>query len=198
MGRFVVVEGLDGAGTTTQAARLVAHLAARGLSVVATREPTGRPVGQLIRRILRDDPDTPSRASLPWLFAADRADHLASVVEPALSSRKWVVSDRYYPSSLAYQSVEQPLERVLALNDGFRVPDLTFYLYVPVLTCLLRIGGRAQREIFENRERLELVEARYKAVMALLRARGEPVVDVDGTAPVDDVAAIIAAEVDKL
>jgi dTMP kinase len=198
VGKFVVVEGLDGAGTTTQSARLVAHLEARGVAVLATREPTGRPVGQLIRRVLREEPDTPSPAALPWLFAADRADHLASVVEPALNQRKWVVSDRYYPSSLAYQSVEQPLERVLALNAGFRVPDLTFFLHVPVNTCLQRIGGRAHREIFENQERLELVEARYQAVMALLRARGEPVIDVDGSAPVDEVAARLAAEVDRL
>lgn len=198
MGRFVVIEGLDGAGTTTQTARLVQHLTDRDEGVVATREPTARPIGQLIRKILRDEPDTPSRAALPWLFAADRCDHLASVIEPALGAGHWVVSDRYYPSSLAYQSIEQPLERVLALNEGFRVPDLTVFLSVPVLTCLDRIGGRAQREIFETRDRLELVEARYHAVMALLRARGEPIVYLDGTAPADEVTQQIIALVDLL
>ncbi len=120
MGRFIVLEGLDGAGTTTQAALLAEWLGARG-EVVQTREPTAGPIGRLIRSSLRAEPDSPAETSLPWLFAADRAEHLTRVIEPALARGAWVISDRYYHSSLAYQSLVQPLERLLALNP-FRAP----------------------------------------------------------------------------
>ena len=74
MAPFIVVEGLDGAGTTTQVARLMERYAAAGRPALATREPTGRAVGRLIRRVLAADPEAPSPRTLPWLFAADRAD----------------------------------------------------------------------------------------------------------------------------
>ena len=75
-GRFFVLEGLDGAGTTTQAARLAAHLREHGREVIETHEPTDGPVGRLIRQALRGEEGAVDRQTLPWMFAADRADHL--------------------------------------------------------------------------------------------------------------------------
>ena len=119
--------------------------------------------------------------SLPWLFAADRSDHLFRTVEPALARGATVVSDRYYHSSLAYQSLTMPLEQVAALNR-FRAPDLTVFLDVPVDVCLERIGRRGgPREIYERRDRLQRIAEAYEAVLDLVMARGEHVVRLDGT-----------------
>ena len=190
MGRFVVLEGLDGAGTTTQSARLASRLRAVGLEVVETREPTAGAVGRLIRQTLRGESEGPAPTTLPWMFAADRADHLARVVEPALARGAWVVADRYRPSSLAYQSEDWPMDLVESLNQWFRAPDLLLFLDVPVADCLARIQARGEaREIFETEARLTAIAERYELALARLAARGGPQQRVDGTAPMDTVAA---------
>lgn len=193
LGRFIVVEGLEGAGTTTQVERLVARLGAVG-AALATREPTDGPIGRLIRTVLGGAPEPDWRA-LPWLFAADRADHLARKIEPALARGVDVVSDRYYHSSLAYQSLTLPLAEVAALNR-FRAPDLTIFVDVSVDTALSRIRARgAALEIFETRERLERIAAAYVDVLRLLAARGERIVTVSGEGSIDDIAAVIVSTV---
>lgn len=193
MGRFVVIEGIDGAGTTTQAARLVARLRADGADVVATNEPTDLPIGRLIREVLRRAPDAPDRAALPWMFAADRCDHLARRVLPALERGAWVVSDRYLPSSLAYQSIEAPLALVDGLNQGFRAPDLLVMIEVPVDVALNRVLARGgKRELYEERAWLERITDRYAEVVALLEGRGWKVLRIDGTAEIEAIAASIA------
>lgn len=198
MSRFVVIEGLDGAGTTTQTERLARRLAARGAAVHATREPTDGPVGRVIRATLRAEAGAPAVETLPWLFAADRADHLHREIEPALARGEWVISDRYLHSSLAYQSLTLPLERVHALNADFRVADLTLFLAVPVEVCLERLEGRPTREIYEERDRLVRIAASYDRVMTWLRDRGDHIVILDGSASVDAVETAIAAEVERL
>lgn len=195
-GRFVVIEGLDGAGTTTQVERLSAWLTGAGVEVVATREPTGLPIGRLIRSTLRAEADAPARAALPWMFAADRADHLARVVEPALARGAWVVSDRYAPSSLAYQSLDVPLSEVWALNATFRVPDLLIMVELPVEVALGRVLSRGgQREIFEERATLDAVARQYREVITRLEARGDRVARVDGAAGVEVVFDAVRAAV---
>jgi dTMP kinase len=191
--RFLVIEGLDGAGTTTQSARLIAWFTARGHRAVATREPTDGPIGRLIRTTLRAEAGSPDPTVLPWMFAADRADHLHRIVEPTLAGRASVVSDRYLHSSLAYQSLTLPLSEVWALNHTFRVPDLTLFLRVPVAECLRRMEGRPEREIYEEESRLVKISASYDATMAFLRERGHAIVTIDGSLPVDDVTAAILA-----
>lgn len=185
--RFVVLEGLDGSGTTTQLGRLVDHLDA-----VRTAEPTDGPVGRIARSSLRAEPGAPAMDALPWLFAADRADHLSRVVEPALAQGRTVVSDRYVPSSLAYQSLTLPLEDVWALNASFRVPDLLLFVEVDVDTALARIASRAgQTEIYDTRERLTQVADAYDRVLTFLEVRGWPVVRIDGRPDPDTVWASI-------
>lgn len=197
--KFIVLEGLDGSGTTTQAARLCRWLDQRGDTVLPTHEPTDGPVGRIIRSTLRGEPGAPDVTTLPWLFAADRADHLARDVEPALAAGTWVVSDRYYHSSLAYQSLTLPLDEVARLNARFRAPDLTVFLDLPVDVCLERIAERGGvREYYEQRDRMERVAASYARVLAMCAGRGERVVVLDGNRPIDVVEAAVRAEVAKL
>jgi len=196
---FIVIEGLDGAGTTTQMGRLAERLTAAGRQVVTTHEPTDGPVGRLIRATLRRAPDAVSPSCLPWMFAADRADHLSRLIEPALASGAVVLTDRYLHSSLAYQSLDLPLEHVFALNRHFRVPNLTILVEVPVEECLRRIDARgAARELFEEQERLERIAERYDAVFERLARRGDPLARVSGMGSMAEVEARIAALVDPL
>jgi len=190
---FLVLEGIDGSGTTTQLERVTAALRASGRRVVATREPSTGPIGVLLREILagkhaNPDGTTLDGRAMALLFAADRRDHLTREIEPALASGFDVVSDRYLLSSLAYQAVEADRVWVERLADGVRAPDLTVLLDVD-------IGVAAQRRLKAGRP----VE-RYDADGTLARvtenyrklARVIPnVVSLDGGAPVDDVTTAI-------
>lgn len=185
---FLVLEGLDGAGTTTQRERIADRLRAAGRTVLTTHEPTDGPVGRLIRATLRRAPGAVDPGCLPWMFAADRADHLARTVDPALAAGAVVITDRYLHSSLAYQSLDLPLEDVFSLNRHFRVPDLTVMVDVPVEECLRRIDARgAARELFEERDRLERIAAAYEAVIARLTARGDRIARISGVGPMQAV-----------
>lgn len=196
MGRFIVLEGVDGAGTTTQAGRLTDRLRASGASVVQTAEPTDGPVGSLVRRVLRNEHGAADPQALPWLFAADRADHIARLVCPALASGTWVVADRYLPSSLAYQSLDRSMEEIAVLNQQFPLPDLTLLLRVPAEVAMERITSRgAGRDRFESRETLERVARAYDAAMAWVAARGGRVVTLDGTQSPEAVEAEVWGQV---
>lgn len=186
---FIVIEGLDGAGTTTQTARLVDHL---GAGTVRTNEPTDGPVGRIARQSLRGEPDAPPLDALPWLFAADRADHIHRLVRPSLEAGHHVVTDRYLPSSLAYQSLTLPLELIWELNRHFPVPDVLLFVEVDVQTALARIRARGEAaEIYDTEERLTTIHAAYARVMAFLGDQGWPVRVIDGTQSIDAVAAAI-------
>ena len=192
---FLVIEGLDGAGTTTQTERLSQWFQRQGQACVVTMEPTDRAVGRLIRRTLRGEPDAPSTQVLPWLFAADRCDHLETLIEPSLADRRVVLSDRYYHSSLAYQSLVLPLERVHQLNASFRVPDTTYFIHLSVDTALERLDARgSEREVFETRERLAAIEEAYRTVNDYLEDRGQRIVVIDGEQSPDEVARCIVED----
>lgn len=196
---FVAVEGLDGAGTTSQVARLVTWLESQGRTAHRTCEPSGGPIGQLIRRTLQSAPGAPHRSVLPWMFAADRADHLHREIEPRLAEGADVITDRYYHSSLAYQSMEIPLDQVWELNHRFRRPDLTVFVRIDVDTALQRIASRdAEREIFEQRNQLERIAMHYDQVLDFLTGLGHPIAEVDGSSPLDIVTAAVRAEVTRV
>jgi dTMP kinase len=195
---FIVLEGIDGAGTTTQTARLVEHLSGLGRKAEATREPSQGPVGRLLREILRGD-HRPGRdramngATLALLFAADRRDHLDREIEPLLCSGHDVVSDRYLLSSLAYQAEEADRSWVASLARGIRVPDLTVLLDVPVEIAAQRrrAAGRTQ-ERYEEDTLLARVADNYRRL-----AREHPDVTVlDGSQDVEEVARAVAALVE--
>ncbi|HTR52211.1 MAG TPA: dTMP kinase [Kofleriaceae bacterium] len=198
-GRLIVIEGLDGAGTTTQARRLVEHLTARGVAAHLTREPSDGPIGRLIREMLTGSHaiagEKLSQGTFGLLFAADRLDHLQREVEPAIARGAIVVSDRWYHSSLAYQGTGADRDWIAQLNSRARRPDLTIFLKVrPEIAARRRAdAGRAQ-ELFEDMAMQEEVDAGYRATIAELIASGETIEIVDGEVAEDQVfAAIVRA-----
>lgn len=188
---FIVLEGIDGAGTTTQVDRLAANLRANGRSCHTTCEPSGRPIGKLIRQALQRDivlPDgqTLDPVSLALLFAADRMDHVRAEVEPALDRGDVVISDRYVHSSLAYQGTTLDMRWIDAINAQARTADLVIWLDVPVEICMSRMAQRDQvREIYETADVLRRVQQAYERAM---RIRPERVRRIDGTGSQEDVA----------
>ena len=156
-GRFLVLEGLDGAGTTTQASRLCAWLASRGRKAHLAAEPSKGPVGTEIRQVLSGrlrgagGGDFDPRA-LALLFAADRLDHWESEIRPNLEAGLDVVSDRYVLSSLAYQGVTTgDAAWVAAINGRAPAPDLTLFLRVrPAVALRRRYAATSEREMFEE------------------------------------------------
>jgi len=189
-GLFIVLEGIDGAGTTTQARLLAEWLRSRGREAVLTAEPTARPVGAFIRQILQGSFPEADETTMAFLFAADRADHLQNVVIPALYAGRIVVSDRHYLSSVAYQSLRADMAWVESINTGFYRPDLTLFLDVDPAVGLQRKqrqGSAAER--YEKVALLERVRANYLAAIAHARAAGERVETLDASRPIEAVQA---------
>jgi len=196
---FIAIEGLDGAGTTTQVKATQQWLQSQGRVAHRTFEPSDGPIGRLIRKSLRNEAGSPHRSILPWMFAADRADHLHREIGPQLSAGSDVITDRYYHSSLAYQSMEIPLSEVWALNHTFRRPDLTVFIRIDVDTALERIESRAgEREIFERRSQLEKISLHYDQVLDFLTNLGHPIVEVDGSNSLGAVTEAVRAEVARV
>lgn len=188
-GLYLAIEGLDGSGGTTQLARLAEAFTARGRVVRRTREPSDGPVGRLIRAELAGGVGD---AVLPYLFAADRRDHLDRVVLPALERGEVVLSDRCALSSFAYQAEALGLERVMELNRDFRPPDRTLLLLLAPEACLARIEARGlPRDRFETLDRLRRIEAAYARAVDRCRSVGWDIAEIDADRSVDEVAAAV-------
>jgi dTMP kinase len=188
-GRFIVLEGLDGAGTTTQCASIARVFRSEGAPVHVTMEPSSGPIGSFIRQVLTGRvglpgghrPLTPETMAL--LFAADRVDHLAAEIEPALAQGALVLSDRYLLSSLAYQGAQVGLDWVMQLNARARKPDLTLFLSVEAEVAAYRREGRGGRpELYETAAVQRRTAAAYQKAIALRRRAGDRLVVVDGNA----------------
>ncbi len=190
-GLFITFEGIEGSGKSTQIIQLADYLKMKGRGVVVTREPGGTLIGSAIRKILLD----PKFSKMDYhaevlLYAADRAQHVAEVVEPALKNGDIVISDRYIDSSVAYQHYGRslPLDFILDVNkyaiQGLK-PDLTFLLAVPVALGLKRAtqvaADRIEQESVEFHER---VEAGFQELAASEPARWRT---IDGTRSIDEV-----------
>ena len=196
---FLTLEGLDGSGKSTQLALLREWLAASGREVVATREPGGTEVGERVRELVLNGPDMTAWPEA-LLYAAARAELVATVVRPALERGAVVVSDRYVDSSLAYQGVARGLgiEQVYELNMavvGGLLPQRTFLLRVDASRAVGRVQGepdRIEREALDFHRRVDEgfleVAARFPERIAVL----------DGTLPPEELAARIRADVEAL
>ncbi len=201
---FVVIEGLDGAGTTTQTRRVQERLESMGQGCATTQEPSEGPIGAMIRQMLssrivapsdqKDDEYTEiGRETLALLFAADRLDHLRTEVEPLLEAGNVVVSDRYYHSSFAYQGdpvdeADGPSEKpaldlswVRTLNERARQPDLTIFLEASPELCMERLGQRHRRDTYEREEKLHRLAGAYEVVLEELEDAGESIVRMDAS-----------------
>jgi len=180
-GKFIVLEGLDGAGKSTHTKLAADFLRESGSDVLLTQEPSFLPAGDLSRRRLAGDWDCPPE-SLQLLFAADRADHLAKEILPALENGAAVIADRYFLSSLAYGAVdiEMEMEWLAQINSRFLAPDLTIYLDVPPEVCVQRIAANGESaELFEKVEILEIVRHNYKKAIKMFDGEMK-IVSVDG------------------
>jgi dTMP kinase len=207
-GRFVVLEGLDGAGTTTQAARLAATLRERRVPVRVTREPSDGPIGTMVRQVLAGRIVLPAGRSPGWatmalLFAADRMDHVESEIEPFLQQGGTVISDRYDASSLAYQSVvsgrggSETVEWIRALNRHALRPDLTIALDVSADVAGARREARGEpAQLYEQNEIQRALAVFYKDLEGHMRGDRVVLVPADGT--VDEVHARVVAAYDAL
>lgn len=152
-GKFIVFEGLDGSGQSTQAELLKNFLLEKGYATVLTKEPTlDSSAGKLIRKVL-DGKKGISPGKLQELYAKDREKHLKKVIISNLKKGKIVISDRYCFSSFAYGSLEVPLRYLLKINDKFLFPDLIFFIDTKPETSVLRIGKRGKKKtLFEKKK----------------------------------------------
>jgi len=206
-GRFIVIEGIDGSGSTSQGSVLTTSLRAKRKRVAFTHEPTEGPVGGLIRLALSrrltgapssaylngagQDRETPGLdpETLALLYAADRRDHTMNAIDPNLANGTHVISDRYLLSSLAYQGLNVEVEWLLHINEFARRPDLTIFLDLSVEQALLRMkAARWTRDLFEEEAGLQRVYGKYRELIASDIPQLGPIVRVDASRPKEEVA----------
>jgi dTMP kinase len=217
-GLFIVIEGIDGAGTTTQAGLLCKRMRECCFECALTREPTDGPIGRLIRDFLEKRITPPrevygdefaERDVLSLLFTADRMDHLYREVLPKLNTGAHVVSDRYMHSTCAYQMKDAAhLEWILDLHKYSLIPDLTVYIDLSPEDALGRIRRRAnpdgvapdagETDLFETLEQLTRIRDAYETINTCLTARGDRIVTVDGRPAADEIHAAIVREIESL
>jgi dTMP kinase len=206
-GLFIVLEGIDGAGTTTQSQRLVAALRAQRHPTHATRQPSDGPIGTFLRQVLMGRVNMPETAATPrWaelglLFSADRLDHLSHEILPRLAAGEHVVCDRYDHSTIAYQSAHardaSSIVWLRELNRFARRPDLTLVLDVsPDQAAARRLARAGSRELFDDDD----LQARLSAFYTQIDRHfpGEAIAHIAGDGGVDAVAAAIWARVSPL
>jgi len=188
---LITIEGIDGSGKSTLLTALKSQLA--DLDPIFTREPGATWVGEAVRRAIAEQIDPITEASL---FVADHAAHLSSLVRPALSKGRLVISDRYSDSRFAYQSVTlkgivpDPEGWLRAMHDGWSiVPDRTFLLVLSIDDALARLADKSGREHFEKREVLEAVQNNY---LAYARAEPSRFVIVDAALEKEVIAKFVA------
>jgi dTMP kinase len=195
--RFVVLEGGDATGKSTQVELLAARLRRAGHEIVTTFEPGATPLGARLRSLLLDESGPIDPIAEALLMAADRAEHVAEVVRPALQRGAWVVSDRFVPSSLAYQGVG----RGLGVPEVGQLNELATAGLEPDLVVVLDLAPEVARErLGRTRDRMEgendaFALAVHEAYRDLARSRGWSVVDASES--VETVAAGIWAHVEE-
>jgi dTMP kinase len=203
-GVFIVFEGIDGAGTSTQIERYAAHLRREGRGVHVTREPSTGPIGVLLRQVLNGRLILPSAGHaevMALLFAADRLDHLGAEIVPHLQNGSVVLSDRYDLSSLAYQSISGSVdgrsaagvvEWIRSLNRAAQRPDVTVLLDVDADVAAARRQRRGGApELFDGAALQARLAVAYRNAEELVP--GDRVLHVDGNPSSDEVSAAVVA-----
>ena len=201
-GKFIVFEGIDGSGKSTQLHFVHDYLRSKGHSVYVTTEPTDRPIGLLIRKVLQNEL-TVSEETLAALFVADRLDHIQNEVDgmaAKLDEGVHVLSDRYYWSSYAYHGLHLPIDQVVAMNDichQLLSPDITLYLDLTAEQSIQRIVARnEQKEKFEKLELLQKIRQNY--LLAFRNHHQElPVEVIDASQSVEACTTAVQLIIDK-
>lgn len=193
-GKFITLEGIDGAGKSTHLETIRALLNRRGLEVRTTREPGGTPLGEKLRDVLLQDAMHPDTEAL-LIFAA-RAEHLAAVIAPALARGAWVLSDRFTDATFAYQGAGRGMAegRLAALEawvqQGLQ-PDLTILFDVPAAVGMgRRQAASGSLDRFE-RERLDFFERVRRGYLERARASNGRIVTIDADRPIEDIHVIV-------
>lgn len=198
---FIVFEGIDGAGTSTQIEMLKKRSDADRFFF--TTEPTDSETGKFLRRMLKGDVELDPRTSA-FLFAADRNEHLygkeetCGVVEKAQSG-KIVVSDRYLFSSLAYQGATCGEELPKRLNESFPLPEILFFFEIAPEISLKRVLGRGETEIYEKLDFQKETAKRYEKVISAYEKAdtGMKIVRLDATKSVEEIAEEISRHLER-
>lgn len=198
LNNFVVFEGIDGAGTSTQM-RLLAERDS-GKKIAFTAEPTERPTGKFLRQILAGK-EKVSAQTAAYLFAADRAEHLwgqGGIVDQTKNGLT-VVSDRYLFSNLAYQGVTCGEDLPKTLNSPFPLPQLLFFFDISAQKSLERVEKRGEaKEIYENEKFLNDTASRYRAIIdqyKKLENSGMRIVELDATLSKEKISDLIWKEI---
>ena len=188
-GKFIVFEGPDGSGQTTQSSLLEKYIFGLGKKVVLTKEPTlDSKAGLEVKDILNHEKES-TPEDLQKLFAEDRKEHLEKLIIPALKEGSAVISDRYFFSTFAFGSLGADLEWLISINEDFILPDITFVLTVKPETSIERIASRGIKStLFEKLESLKKVMENYKN----LANRFENMVFIDGDRPIEEIHKEIA------
>jgi dTMP kinase len=206
---FVVFEGCDGSGTTTQIGILEDFFQRNLLrrnppqlslpSLYTTFEPTNGSIGTLIRSALRGEVDLAPK-TVALLFAADRNEHIYGPggIAEHCGRGELVVSDRYLPSSLVYQGITCGEEFPAILNSDFPAPELLLFFDIDPETAQKRISGRKQRDIFEYMNFQIKVRERYKAILPNFSAAGVRVETIDASGTPEEVGAGVWAAIEKM
>jgi dTMP kinase len=194
-GKFLVIEGLDGSGKSTQVKLLFHHLKKQGFKIVLTHEPTYERLGKMLREYYLKKVDLPRVDAL--LFAADRGENVETNILPSLNQGKIIISDRYYHSSIAYQSAQGlELKWLLELNKYFPRPDLTVIVDTLPKTCVKRVEKAKPTKVkFENVNFLEKVRKNYLKFPKIL---DEKIIIIDGNRKIKEVHADVLKEVEKV
>jgi dTMP kinase len=198
-GRFIVIEGPEGAGKSTQVRRLGEALRERGREVVLTYEPGGTPTADAIRRVfLSGEHEAITPLTELFLICASRAQHVAEVIRPALGAGRVVLCDRFSPSTIVYQGYAGglPLETVRAVDEAAReglAPDLTIIIDVPADVGLRRNRGETDADRMEGKG-LAFHQRVREGYLKYAETACEPCVVVSGEGGADDVAREVLAE----
>jgi dTMP kinase len=205
-GRFVTFEGIDGSGKSTQLRMLTDELRLRGVPFVATCEPGGTELGKRLRAAFLETSDSVAPMAELLAFAADRAQHVETLIKPALARGELVISDRYADATAAYQGAgrgfgDEIVNTVIELATGGLKPDLTLFFDVPVMRAAERTGQRGASEAVRNRmdeetaDFYDRVRAAYHRIGQRENARFR-IVDAD--APVEDIHRRVLSLVEPL
>ena len=204
-GRFVVLEGMDGCGSTTQLAKLGSYLSKKeGIHVFLTKEPTGFEIGTKIKRKLKEDkalginPFEDKGEEYAFLYTNDRRSHVENVIKPILEKGIHVICDRFKYSTLVYQQVQgMSWEWLMQLHHNLLVPDLVVIIDLPAEEAMKRrIGDQTTPEFFEKLDFQEEVRNHYVALKEKLPT--ERIVIIDGTEPIESVHQKIKDEFNKI
>ena len=199
--KFISFEGTEGVGKTTVINEVANYLREQQIGFVQTREPGGSPFAETLRGLLLDPATIMNDASELLLMFAARADHIATVIQPALAQGQWVLCDRFIDSTVAYQGFgrnqgnSQALAQIALLVDNFvpTLPDVTIWLDLPVLEGMARAKNRGKLDRFEQ-EQIAFFERVHQGFAYQAQQQPERVKRIDASGDIDAVLARVLAQ----